>query len=50
LVSISSRKFPGKFVNFEMPHNQDVRVAHIRWAGDLVCEQPRQQGAMSALA
>jgi hypothetical protein len=49
LVSSSSRKFPGKFVDFEMPHNQDVRVAHIRWAGNLVCEEPRKFAVMDSL-
>lgn len=49
LVSSSQRKFPGKFIDFVTPHNQDVDVAHIRWAGNLVCEEPRKQAAMTAL-
>lgn len=49
LVSSTQRKFPGKFVDFEMPHNQDADIAHIRWAGNLVCEQPRKFFAFTAL-
>ena len=50
LKSASKRKFPGIFLDFERPYNQDVRVAHVRWAGNLCCDQPRKQGAMTALA
>jgi hypothetical protein len=50
LKSHGKRKFPGMFIDFERPYNQDVRVAHIRWAGNLVCDQPRKQGAFTALA
>lgn len=49
LVSSTKRAFPGKMEDFIKPHNQDVRVAHIFWAGNLVCEQPRKFGAMTAL-
>jgi len=49
LRSASSRKFPGEFVDFDMPINQDVMVAHLRWAGNLTCDNPRYFGAMTAL-
>lgn len=49
LISHSDRKFPGKFIDFEMPINQDVMVAHIRWAGNLANGAPRFFGAMTAL-
>jgi hypothetical protein len=49
LVSHSQRKFPGVMVDFEMPHDQDVKVGHIRWAGQLICEQPRKQAALTAI-
>lgn len=49
LLSSTKRKFPGKFIDFEMPHNQDAMVAHIRHAGNLVCEQPRKFFIMNAL-
>lgn len=50
LKSSTQRKFPGKFIDFDMPHNQDAMIAHIRWAGNLVCEQPRKFFAFTALA
>lgn len=49
LVSHSQRKFPGEFIDFEQPINQDVLVAHTRWAGQLTCSAPRFFGAMTAL-
>lgn len=49
LVSHTDRKFPGKFIDFEMPHNQDADIAHIRWAGQLVCEEPRKCFIFTAL-
>lgn len=49
LKSSTKRKFPGKFIPFDMPHNQDAMIAHIRWAGNLVCSQPRKQGAFNSL-
>lgn len=50
LVSSTIRNFPGKFIPFQKPVDQDAMVAHIRWAGNMVCEQPRKLGAMTALA
>jgi len=50
LVSSSQRKFPGKLIDFSSPVDQDADIAHIRWAGQLVCEQPRKFGAMTAIA
>lgn len=50
LVSHSKRNFPGQMVEFDMPHDQDVKVAHIRWAGQLICEQPRKQAALTAIS
>lgn len=50
LASSAKRKFPGKFIDFEMPYNQDVKVAHIRWAGNLMVVQPRKFAAFTALA
>lgn len=49
LVSHTTRKFPGEMIDFETPHNQDVDIAHIRWAGNMVNEQPRKFFAMTAL-
>ena len=49
LKSTTKRKFPGKFIDFDMPHNQDAMIAHIRWAGNLCCEQPRKFFAFTAL-
>lgn len=49
LTSSTKRKFPGKMIDFETPHNQDAMIAHIRWAGNMVCEQPRKFFAMTAL-
>jgi hypothetical protein len=49
LKSSTTRKFPGKFIDFDGPVDQDAKVAHIRWAGELVCEQPRKFFAFTAL-
>jgi hypothetical protein len=49
LVSSTKRKFPGEFIPFDAPINQDAKVAHIRWAGNLVCGQPRKQFVFTAL-
>lgn len=49
LRSHSARNFPGKFIDFDAPHNQDVKVAHIRWAGNMTVEQVRKFGAFTAL-
>lgn len=49
LASSTKRKFPGEFVDFEKPIDQDAMVAHIRWAGNLICEQPRKFFAFTAL-
>jgi hypothetical protein len=49
LYSHSDRNFPGKFIPFQEPVNQDAAVAHIYWAGQLICEQPRKQAAFTAL-
>lgn len=49
LYSHSDRNFPGKFIDFERPINQDALVSHIYWAGGLICAQPRKQGLLSAL-
>lgn len=49
LVSSTQRNFPGVMRDFEKPTNQDVRVALILWAGELVNEEPRKFGAMTAL-
>ncbi|GAG48267.1 unnamed protein product, partial [marine sediment metagenome] len=50
LVSSTKRKFPGKMIPFKEPHDQDVTIGHIRWAGNLVCEEPRKFAAFTALA
>lgn len=47
--SHSSRKWPGEMIDFVMPHNQDVSVAHIRWQGQFICTAPRFQGALTGL-
>lgn len=49
LASSTKRKFPGEFIDFEQPIDQDAMVAHIRWAGNLICEQPRKFFAFTAL-
>lgn len=49
LVSSTQTNFPGKMIDFEMPHNQDAMIAHIRHAGNVVCEEPRKCFAFSAL-
>lgn len=49
LVSSTQRKFPGLFVPFQSPINQDAKVAHIRWAGNLLGGQPRKHFAFTAL-
>lgn len=49
LVSSSQRNFPGSMQDFEKPTNQDIRVALVLWAGELVCEEPRKQALMNAL-
>lgn len=49
LYSSSQRNFPGKFIDFEAPINQDALVSHIYWAGQLVCEEPRKFAALTAL-
>lgn len=49
LASSTKRKFPGEFIDFESPIDQDATVAHIRWAGNLICEQPRKFFAFTAL-
>jgi len=50
LYSHSQRTFPGELVDFQKPINQDVAVAHLRWAGEFICKAPRFQGAFTALA
>lgn len=50
LKSHSERPFPGEFVEFEKPINQDAMVAHLRWAGALCVDEVRKQAAMTALA
>lgn len=49
LMSHSDRNFPGKFVDFEMPINQDAMVSHIYWAGQLICEEPRKFAALTGI-
>jgi hypothetical protein len=49
LYSHSDRNFPGTFIPFQEPVNQDASVAHIYWAGQMICEQPRKPGAFTAL-
>ena len=49
LKSSTKRKFPGEFIPFDAPINQDAKVAHIRWAGQLTCCQPRKQFVFTAL-
>lgn len=49
LVSHKDRNFPGKLEDFIKPHDQDIMVGHIFWAGNLVCKQPRKQFAMTGL-
>ena len=43
----SKRNF--SFENFMKPINQDARVAKIFWMGQLVCTNPRMQGAIVGL-
>ena len=49
LYSHSDRNFPGKFIDFEKPINQDAMVSHIYWAGQLVCEEPRKMAALTGI-
>jgi len=49
LVSSKQRPFPGSLQPFVKPTNQDAKTALILWAGELVCEEPRKFGVMSAL-
>lgn len=49
MYSHSERNFPGKFIEFQKPINQDASVAHIYWAGQLVCEEPRKFAALTAI-
>lgn len=49
LLSSAKRKFPGFFIPFEAPITQDARVAHIRWAGQMICGQPRKNFVFTAL-
>lgn len=35
--------------DFQTPHNQDAMTAKILWAGELLCKNPRLQGAFTAL-
>lgn len=49
LVSSNQRPFPGELQDFVKPTNQDARTALILWAGELVCDEPRKFGVMSAL-
>lgn len=49
LKSSTQRKFPGVFVDFDSPVDQDADIAHIRWAGNLICEQPRKFFAFDSL-
>lgn len=47
--SHSERDFPGKMEPWIKPTNQDVRVQHLFWMGAFVCDEPRQNGVMTAL-
>ena len=38
-----------KFFDFASPTNQDLKTAHIRWYGQLVCDSRRSIGAFTAL-
>lgn len=49
LSSSKMRNFPGEFIPFERPTDQDVRVAHLRWAGNITIDEVRKHGAMTAL-
>lgn len=48
-ISSTKRKFPGEMEPFQKPTDQDVRVAKLLWAGNMVVDQVRKQGAMTAL-
>jgi len=44
--------FPGmnfKFIPWDKAVNSDVHIAHIRWYGQLICDERRKQGWMSAI-
>jgi hypothetical protein len=49
IYSQSSRQFPGEFIDFVTPTNQDAAVAHILWMGAAICKAPRFHGALTAL-
>lgn len=49
VYSHSQRNFPGEFIDFDMPVNQDVAVGHLRWMGQFICKAPRFQGALTAI-
>ena len=38
-----------KFIPFDAPVNQDIKTAHVRWYGQLVCDSRRTIGAFTAL-
>lgn len=49
LYSVTGRKFPGEFKDFQDVEDQDAMIAKILWMGELVCDSPRLQGALTAL-
>lgn len=49
LYSHQERKFPGKFVDFQEFFDQDAMIGKLLWMGEMVCDGPRYQAAMTAL-
>lgn len=49
LYSHSQRKFPGEFQDFQNFFDQDAMVGKFLWMGELICDSPRLQAAMTAL-
>ena len=45
----SQRPFPGEFIDWELPTNQDVMTSHFLFMGEAICKAPRYQGFFSAL-
>lgn len=38
-----------RFIPFQYPTNQDTKIAHLRWYGNLLCTNVRKQGQMTGI-
>lgn len=44
-----SANFSMKEPGWQVPTNQDAKVAHILWSGQLICESPRENALLSSV-